>query len=495
MLKTTRSLFEELNSSGIRYCHWKSNWALEETLSGMTDIDLLVSRSDAAAFHQILGRVGFAPAVDRRLLPLPGVEHHFALDQESGVIAHVHAYYRVMTGESLAKNYRLPLEEMLLRNTRQVGIVSIPSPGAELIVFVVRMMLKHTTLTELLLLARDRSNATREASWLFTERALDEAEGLLGAWLPNFDEKMFREAARSLSRPSSIWRRIVLGRRVRANLRGFARSGRFRASLRGIGGLVRMAYRRFRRSGRSRALAGGGAVIAVVGSEATGKSTLLNELDRTFSKHLATKRIHAGKPPSTLLTVAPNLFLPLLRRLLPGRHVARTGAAGEGRDENSGREGSLRLPFIIRSALLAHDRRKLLSNAHSEAANGSIVLCDRYPSSRGGAPDSPQLGEVMTRPGSSRVHRWFATQEARHYGAIPPPDLVIFLTAPLDVTLKRNAIRGKTEPEAYVRERHARSSAIQFDRIPTHRIDTDQPLADTVRQAQGIIWDTLWPRA
>ena len=48
-----------------------------------------------------------------------------ALDPETGTLVHVHAYYRVITGESLAKNYRLPIEEMLLANTRREGIVTV----------------------------------------------------------------------------------------------------------------------------------------------------------------------------------------------------------------------------------------------------------------------------------------------------------------------------------------------------------------------------------
>ena len=74
----------------------------------------------------------------------PSLEHYFALDEESGLLAHVHAYYRVITGESLSKNYRFPVEEMLLQNTRAEDSVRVPTKSAELVVFTLRMMLKHT---------------------------------------------------------------------------------------------------------------------------------------------------------------------------------------------------------------------------------------------------------------------------------------------------------------------------------------------------------------
>ena len=69
-------------------------------------------------------------------------------------LVHVHAYYRVISGGSLTKNYHLPVEEMLLENVRRESAVNVPSRGAELIVFVLRMSLKHATLPELALVRR-----------------------------------------------------------------------------------------------------------------------------------------------------------------------------------------------------------------------------------------------------------------------------------------------------------------------------------------------------
>jgi thymidylate kinase len=147
--------------------------------------------------------------------------------------------------------------------------------------------------------------------------------------------------------------------------------------------------------------------------------------------------------------------------------------------------------FAIRSALLAYDRRLLLTRAFSRAANGTIVLCDRYPSLLSGAPDSPQLSHLAVPPGQYSVRRLLAQIEARLYREIPPPDLVIYLTAPLEVAVLRNATRGKKEPEDYVRRRHARSSNLEFGKTPVHEINTDQPLDQTVLEVKKAIWNAL----
>jgi len=123
VLATVSSLFERLDDADVRYCHWKSNWILSETLAGKTDLDLLVHREDATAYRRILQDLGFRPAVEHGSAPFPSVEHHHALDDASDALVHVHSYYRVISGGSLAKNYHLPLEEMLLHDVGKEGAV------------------------------------------------------------------------------------------------------------------------------------------------------------------------------------------------------------------------------------------------------------------------------------------------------------------------------------------------------------------------------------
>jgi thymidylate kinase len=487
VLTTAAKLLERLAQAGIRYCHWKSNWALEETLAGKTDIDLLVHRRDAPAFRAILQELAFRPAIEAGVNPFPSLEHYHALDEESGALVHVHAYYRIISGGSLAKNYRLPLEEMLLENPRRVGLMNVPSKGAELVLFVLRIHVKHTSLAELAFLRRDWEAVQREIAWLTTEDACAEAVTLLPRWLPGFDEKVFGEALEALRRPTPAWRRIIVARRVRAQLRFFARHGRARAWFVGVRRFADRAMHRARGARKGLTPAGGGAVIAFVGSEATGKSTLLDEVERWLGEHYTVRRLHAGKPPSTALTLLPNLLLPALRSLLPQQRSTRVISGRAPRGEAGDGTGSFPLLFGIRSVLLAHDRRRLLTRAFASSANGAIVLCDRYPSVESGSPDGAQLGPSA----KGGVRRWLSDLEARLYKRTPSPDLVIYLTAPLGVTLERNRAREKTEDEGYVRWRYARSSNLQFHNADVYRVDTNRSLDDSAREIRRVIWNAL----
>lgn len=490
MLRAVSQLVERLNDSGIGYCHWKSNWKLEESLAGATDVDLLVERSKAGAFRAILQELGFRPAVEPGVTPFPSVEHYHALDDEGGELVHVHAYFRVITGDSLAKSFRLPLESMLLDSGSRIGAVSVPSRAAELLVFVLRMSVKHATLMELALVLRDWDAVRAEAAWLTSEDARDDAASLVRTWLPGFDARLFEAALDALISSAPVWRRVVLGRRVRAELRPFARHGRFEAWRIGARAIVGKMSHRLRGSSKKLAPVSGGAVIAFVGAEASGKSTLLDAVERWLRPHFTVRRVHAGKPPSTALTFVPNLLLPVMRALAPGRRSTVVSARlAEGSAEGA-ELGAFPLVFGVRSALLAHDRRALLVRAFARSANGEIVLCDRYPSSNELALDGPQLrsSDAATM---GRGRRWLARIESRSYRDIASPDLVIQLTAPLEVTLERNRSRAKAEPDEYVLLRHARSERLEFEHTRVARVDTNRPLEDVLLDVRRLVWEHL----
>lgn len=491
ILSVVYKLIEALNTERVLYCHWKSNITLEKGLLGQTDIDLLVHRKDAEKFNSILSELGFKSVVYEVGKDFPSMEHYVALDEESGILVHVHVYYRVVTGESLAKNYRLPVEDMLLENTWFVQGVRLPIKSAELVVFTVRMMLKHTTLVELYLLARGFEEMKREILWLLEDGDIDETLKFVSDWIPTIDASLFGECVAALRSPASFLRRVYLGQRLRLQIRFYMRRSGYGAWLTGMRKIGIMVIGRLWKSKRGMAFRSGGAVIAFVGPEATGKSTLISQMEGWLSDHFMVARVHSGKPNSSLVSVLPNLLLPVLRSMLP---KYRSGYIEAEYNSSGGIEKSEKLYpllFALRSVLLAFDRRLVLRRAFRLASNGTIVLCDRYPSLQSGAADSPQLHHLPVDFSRYSLRRLAAKLEMRFYNEIPLPDMVVLLSVPIEVAILRNNSRGKMEPQDYVRRRHLESSKLVFGDTPVYKLNTNRPLETTILDAKKIIWNAM----
>jgi hypothetical protein len=69
--------------------------------------------------------------------------------------------------------------------------------------------------------------------------------------------------------------------------------------------------------------------------------------------------------------------------------------------------------------------------------------------------------------------------------------MVLQLTVPLEVAVRRNDTRGKREPEDYVRLRHSLIANLDFGRTPVQKINTDRPVAETVLEVKRALWNTL----
>jgi len=481
-----RSLFNSLERKSIRYCHWKSNIRLEETLAAAEDIDLLVDQRDAGLFHAALLENGFKLTQSRSGIGHPGVFHALALDEASAELVHVHAYFQIVTGDSLAKSYRLPIERSLLEQTRYLHGVRVPTPEAELVLFALRIALKHTGPIEILMAYRHYGSVSRELGWLREAASTERAEALCTAWFPNIDPALLRQLLDAIETKRAVGRRVILGWRVARRLRGLRRLSPVLGALSRLWRVLSLLTKRLRHR-RDLVLQTGGMIVALVGPKATGKSTTGHVLATRLGQHLDVIRIHAGKPLATALTLLPHLFVPAARLLLLKER------AGEYEKPERRREQRYSLVYILRMTLLAYDRRKLLGRALRAATAGSVVISDRYPSESVGAIDSSCFDEAAVAKCNSPLKRWLMNQERALYKGLPKPGLLVRLTAPIETTIERDARRLKQggPDAAAVRRRWELESRPEFSGTPEIRVDTNRPLDETIRTVVGAVWAAL----
>lgn len=497
-------LFDRLRAEGVRYRHWKGNSELGEALAGEKDLDLFVLRPDRLRMRAALTDLGFKEAGSRFGAEISGVSHFYAFDEKLDRWSHVHLYDRLATGERFVESHQLPFEEMLLAGAAELHGVRVPTTEADLVCTVIRSGLRAASLPDALHM---RANAVREREkleWLVARADLEAARSLLAAQACIVSSATFDALLEEFRRPSPrMLHRLRLSWKLRRDMRPFRLHGPAMRAFRYAGFASAQLRRRLGVRRRNRSFRAGGALIAFTGPEATGKSTLVGDATKWLGETFAVRTLHAGKPGATLLTAPVHALLPLLRVRVPKLRTTRLERRDEGvgGDAGSAEEGVSRwsggsgVVFGLRCVMLAWERRRLLLRAHAAARAGDIVICDRYPSDRIGAMDSPRLDpEQPARGPLGPLNVRLARLEARFYRDIPPPDLALRLTIPVELARVRNEERIKSDKEddAYVAWRHKRNQPWQ--RAGTQRVvevDTSRPLAETIQTARRIIWESL----
>ena len=271
---------------------------------------------------------------------------------------------------------------------------------------------------------------------------------------------------------------------MRCCLRSYARHSRFKGVIYVNYRFIKAIFRKFIRRRRNKIRSSGGLVIAVVGPEATGKSTLAGEIEKWLGEYFLTYSIHAGKPPSSSISFIPNIFVPFFRKVLPQFRTSEI-------DYKNKRKVSLL--SMMRCVMIAFDRKKLLLKAYRRASRGAVVICDRYPSCTVGAMDGPRLNQCKQKGHKIFLKNILTKVEYKIYRKIRPADIVLQLTVPLETAVRRNINRRKhgKETEEYVRRRHAEAGTVSSEKSILYRINTEAPIKETVLFIKDIIWSHL----
>lgn len=486
-----QTLIARFNQERILYCHWKS-----KSLQGESDIDLLVSNQSFAQATEILMQLGFKAATPKWADSQPGVFHYYGYDAFQDEYVHVHMFTRVLTGDRLIKDHMFPFEEMLFKDTYSIDGLIVTSKEAEFVLFILKTFIRYGSLLYAMREFRGKENTREEFHTIKVGSNMTTILNNLTTYCPVVDEPFFLECIDAVERGARYPRKWILAQKMRWRLRIYRKSGFFGRWLiftKVMGATLR---KKLKRQKGSKILVNGGAIVAIVGADATGKSTLVEETSSWLRNNFVIDTIHTGKPPSTLLTLPINLLLSMnrrvKRRVKSFRNEQNVASAIE-TEVHTKAEKQKSLFFAVRAVCLAWDRRVLLFRARRAAANGEIVVCDRYPTNIPGMMDSPRLIEKPGNKGlTAFLYNWLARVERNIYRQILPPNIVLRLRVSLENAKKRNAAREIVDDETYLETRHEQVED-WFVTGARHisDIDTNHSLETTIARVKQVVWSNL----
>lgn len=219
-------------------------------------------------------------------------------------------------------------------------------------------------------------------------------------------------------------------------------------------------------------------LIAVVGCDGTGKSTLTNDLVEKLRRNGPVERRYLGLVSGE--TGDKIKRLPLVGPRLERRLAAKSERAQNMRNKPPGAWASL-IMYGFSLWRAAH-----LQRARRIAQRGVLVITDRYPQAEvaGFHYDGPGLGVGRS---NHRLVRKLAEREQRLYQrmAMCRPALVIRLDIDIDTAYARKPDHSLAE----LRDKIAVMAQLRFNDAPILDLDARAPYADVLEAALHAITD------
>jgi hypothetical protein len=493
-LRLIHNLLDVLHKQEISYCHWKSNEHLGASMAGDTDLDILFSENQKESTVSHLQSLGFKKFNSIKEKQYHDIEDFIGLDIVSGKVVHVHAHFRLTMGEVYLKGYQLNFEEKILSSrifNEEFGIYT-SSPAFELILLYFREALKLRTreLLKLQLFNRNEygGNVMVEYHWLQARTTNKEIKAILQVLFQDY-KPIYELVTGEFNRRELYKLSILIKEAFKPNRLYSPSEARFNRWYRETTVLISPKLARLlnRPILSQRINPNGGIIIAVVGADGSGKSTVIGNLEQTFKTKLDVFRIYFGRGdgriswPRKLLNLAKNAVFSEKKK--PAGTETKTS-------KPTRKEGLLADTFRCMEAMIvAHEKRRNLARMLTAKKKGMLVICDRFPQNQiMGYNDGPLLHYL--KDSKNPVFRALAKMEANVYAEAEnnPPDTLFKLIADAAIVEARKP--GET-PMEMLKTKIAGIKQLDFsEKCKVVTVDASQPLDQVLATVKQGVWDT-----
>lgn len=483
MLQISKETFQQFSENDINYCHWKSNEHLIEGLEGITDLDVLIEKSSYNETVKLLMQLGYKKGETISYLNYSSIEDYIGFDSNTGKIVHLHLHFELMIGKKFVKGLHLPWEDLIYKTTlidEETG-VNIINPNIEIILLFIRNYSKKNLVHKLKRKKLSKDDKV-EFNWLKSRVTKEELKefskklelGNLGEEINEYIEQSSNKKLNKIYKSIKIFlMEKLFFNNLPQNIKYF--------SLKIIAAKNLILHRYFNKPQRyRRGLSEGGIIIAFLGVDGAGKSTLIHSINKWLSWKIDTYNIYFGSGDGS----SSLLRLPL--KIVAKLRVKKRGNSLHIKESDTKKKNKkLKLAKVIWAITLAAEKKSKFKQMLKARSNGLIILTDRYPQTQiQGYNDGPLLSEW--KDSKNILKQILYRYEIKTYNLSNyfQPDILLKLKIPQELS----ASRKNDTPLYMIKKKIDAIETISFNNSLEVSIDTSGSVEESALLIKREIW-------
>lgn len=482
--------FKNLNKNNVNYCHWKSNYFLDKSFRGDSDLDIYIDRLDVEKFISIALNSGFKHVIPEKHKMYIGIDNFIGFDEKGGKTIHLHLYFKLITGKHLLKDFYLPFENFYLENTtiHSKFHIKIPSVENELIVLICRILIKLRFVKNIFNINIFKKDLIDEINYLLKNTDVNLLnKSLLNISNLNINEEILNFIKFYKNKKLSRLKLLILSFILKKKLIIYTRYNVFQKFYIYIFRKFLTLLSKNDRNKRRMILNKSGLIFAFVGVPGSGKSSTSNLIKIWLNQFMGVKKYYFGIPQKRLyeritlfIFIPANLFFKIIKKLNKKNLIYKLYSY------------IYDLSLCLRWYGVAKSVYKTYKLAKRDAFNGQVVILDRYSVNeinnvmKSEPVEAPRI-ESMAINNKWVIVKLFIRKEKNIYDILALDSKIILLW--LDVDTEISVKRGRNELGVSFQNSYFKK--IETNGINRIRIDANLSHDVVLNNVKKIIWEKI----
>ena len=450
------NFFDDLNSENINYVVWKNTNLIKQFYEGKENLDIYIHSNHHEKFKYLIKKNNWIE-VKSTSNNFNEIKHYLFF--ESDKILHIHAYFKLFTGNSISKNYDLTgfLNYFENKHFNKEFKIWILNYDLQLLLFKIRILLKTKSIFGRYLLQREMNYYEEELSNIILN--IKNHNNDSNPNINNIKIDLKYLSFKGYKSSSEFLESIKNFKRVNLIVSFFH-------ELSFIGNKIIQKIFKLKKFKLPQNI-----IIFISGADASGKTTITQDLENLFKEYFKTKRFTIGKPYPTFL----------IKFLTKKRFFKEKNTLTINTKNNS--TNYLRL---LKNVNLSIFRYIYSLNIFYFNLNTNIIILDRYLSERIGDINGPR---IINNVKDSFLKKFLSTLEMYFYKRANYVQYEYKIKTDLETCLLRNRERfkevKKTDEEIIQRFKNYLST--EFKSKNKFMIDNNFSKKNTITEILNIL--------